>query len=418
MRRTERKKFSFVLAGVAMLFFPLADTLLCENLRVRVDEEFTVRYIYRNNIDANPYTNDGYDYYSQRLRILFGLYLPQNIEFIARLQALTKWGIKNKEEAALPYPDTSFRPWIDMAQLKLKDLVISNFPLLNVDMRFLKFNLILGRQQISVLEGLLFDDNTHGVDMCNVMATLWDKIHLRTFFGILNEDTSCRHHFQCYSIGYSFMKNVAEAAVFKETKGDITHLYAFFSVKREFVERVNYELSIMRAGSVDFFSAGQWCGKINCGYLFFLPPFYNKVKCEANFIQGLHRNYSPLYPRKWDGMESQCLGKIFAANFNSIEGINVNPEITLSGLRTFSVSAYMEIIKNLDIDVKYYGFELLELYNEKKDIGSEINISFSYSASEHLFLSFTYALAYYGRALFNAANNSSNMKWIEVKAKF
>jgi hypothetical protein len=417
MNKIKEIKFCLTLTCIFIPFFLSTGTLLSDNLRVKVDEEFTIRHIYKNNVDANPYTDDAYDYYSQRLRILFGLFLPQNIEFITRLQALTKWGVKNEKDAALPYPDTSFIPWIDTAYLKIKDLVIPNIPVLNIDTNFLKFALTLGRQQISLFDGLLFDDNTHGIDMCSVTATLWDRIQLRTFFGVVSENTSSKHHFQYYSITYSFMKNVAEGAFFKEIRGEVTHLYTLFSIKREFVERINYEISIMRAGETSL-SRGQWCGKITCGYVFFLPYFYNKVKCEANFIQGLHRNYSPLYPKKWDGVELDGLGKIFAANFNTLEGLHTNPEVTQPGLRTFSIGTYVEIMKNFCANVKYYGFELIELRNERKDIGTEIDLGFSYSFSNYLSLNFVYALAYYGKLLFNAANNGSNMTWIEVKTKF
>jgi hypothetical protein len=415
---------SSVLLAFAAVALLLAPRLLYADSLV-IDTDYRLRGISYTNLDFDAATSsDAVSYYSQRLRVSIIGKFAQGLELGSRITALGVVG-SSATIFAVPYPNTTFSPYIENAYIKLTDM--ADYPV----------DLVVGKQSLSYGDGLIIDDNGTGFNALRLVGRFEVPypVQAEIFTAKLQEGFHKDTDYDVYGAAGSiqWLKHLWEIAYFQETDKSGTmytrggNTYATSAISKQFYdlrigrreEESSYQFEIAKQGG---YLTTVSSGSINfSGLGFVLSGALNAKNTRlgnvtarallASFSGASNpleltddQAFSPDQTRRFDGLEKTGYGELFAATPLGPAFTSFIPSPQFSGTNVLSLGADFSPLYAFTFGVTYFlysasqgpsgapeasGFE--RLYGAEFSLGVELDLSAKYVLSKYTEARFSFA---------------------------
>jgi len=137
--------------------------------------DYRLRGVAIDNNDTQADTNDSLNYYSQQARVYMTGWLNENVEASLRVQSLNIWGLEGSTSPVTRYPAADGSPWIENVYVNMPNLLNKHL------------KLVIGRQPITLGDGLLVSDDRLGFNAVRAQVSLPKKMDLDLFTAKISE---------------------------------------------------------------------------------------------------------------------------------------------------------------------------------------------------------------------------------------
>ncbi len=391
-----------------------------------LDTNYKVNYINYSNLDFDSTVQDEYNHIYSNLNLSFKTQID-NLFFCTKLTSLGEWGQGGykieysssiiptqlyKWQTQIPYPQTNFVPFIEEVYLKYEYLFERiRLPYVKKKIENIKFGIILGRQEIELVNGFVVGNNGIGYDAINFLFSIDEYLYGQSFISKILTDTGKKNFFLCglmvaskYFPEFDFgVSNVLEQNdFFNETK-----LFTEFFIKRT-QEKMYYVFEyamqqgkknvndVVYNGSLWYFKAGTK------GENKFLGKSYADIVWLLTSGGDEGQIFSPSFYKRYDGLEPYGIGEFAAAGPTNLF---FDFPTGYSGMFVLGLSVTVSPWKNFSGGLNYYLYSSAEgppdkpepsstekTLGAKKAIGIEYGINLKYNFSKYTNIKFSYSL--------------------------
>ena len=418
MKFQSRILIFFALALLASIF---SINAFASSLDIETDYRLRGVSFSNTHFDSTVST-DSFSYYSQRLQLTIkGNFVP-DIEIGSKLTAV---GVAGSTSTFVPvgYPNTSMQPYVETAYAK-----ISNFAEEPLD-------LTVGKQNINIGNGMIFDDNGLGYTGFKAHARFTYHIPLETtlFTYKVSENFQPNTDKDIFGVSgsASWKDQLIELAYFQQNdfSGTIYNKGAFSMptsrIVKSFIDLrlshnekiAGYDFEIAKQGGAASSSIDttqipfDGMGYAISGKLIGEKTKLGKVKATASFAYasgddglgsiGTDKSFSPNLGHRYDGLERAGYGELEAATpldmflpapagYSGIDTLSMGAEFTPLYAWTFGVIYYLysgSIGPKGSPDAS--GLE--RLFGANFSLGEEMDLSAKFEYSKYCEIKFSFA---------------------------
>jgi hypothetical protein len=366
--------------------------------------DYRLRGVSIGNNDMDKRTKDSLSYYSQSARFYMRAWLNEDVEASFRLHSINLWGMEGTSTLATAYPKADGTPWVEEAYIHLPNMMNK------------RVNVILGRQPITVGDGMLVSSDDAGFNAIRAQVALPLKTELDVFNAKVVETLNGHKDADLQGLIFRARQDERhwELGVIQEFNGAGTNYvlgpstYTASRVERRFydlrlfgdLKDAYYKLELaMEQGEARILPAndkikikgiGQ---KIELGAQkdtekwgrFGVKAIFALGSGDDNGSTGTDESFRPTFAHRWDGLQRSGYGGHFAATLSDAYDPNApfTPGATglpagVSGIKTlgFGIFSTQKVFWTGSLD--YYTYESRTSLTGLRDLGSEIDASVTY----------------------------------------
>jgi len=431
-----------------------------------IGTEYRLRGISMSRVDYGRVPDKNYSYFSQRALAHVGGRFSPNIEIMTQIQALGVAGSSasvtdvSANPAGSRYPNTDFTPWMQWAYLKASQLY--DWPV----------DVTVGRQPITIGDGLLFSDDDLGVTGIRMQSRLpiyglrTDAFWVKAADSLRGNADTDVYAVQILkptrNIRYSFMYLAERDATGNtnyirpsENTEDLTLYPVGTDFRASKIERAFYnarvEARLAEGGFIKAEAALQ-TGRVSRssatlgntdlgGYAFLVSgglftrfSKYGPIEVHGSFglasgddgKPGKDKAFRPSFGHKFDGLERSGYGEYYGATLYDAIPSTSNPSGLppgFSGIRVIGAGVTAHPTALLSVGIDYYVYTAQEsavaqfpISSSDTSLGTEIDIGVGFAYTSYL--SFRGSAAFFTPGKAYANRDKASRFLIEAIGRF
>lgn len=381
--------------------------------------DYRLRGIMTQNNDMDNSTSDSLNYYSHSARFYMTSWLNEDVEASMRLQSINIWG---QEGSTTPlqtrYPDANGAPWVEEAYIHLPHMF------------WKKVDVVLGRQEIVLGDGLIVSDDDMGFNAIRMQAELPWRFDLDVFTAKINESlrgaedfdlngavlgTDRRHNRwefgwiqeqnradSTYVIGggtaaaNGFLRRFYDIRLYGNLKDAYYKLeYAMQSGEANMAGGTNVKLK----GHAEKLELGAQTDNVKWGR-FGVRALYALGSGDDMGTPNQDEAFRPTFSKRWDGLQRSGFGRQYAATVSDAYSNSdpFSPTATglppgFSGIKTMGLGIFSTQGVKWTGAIDYFLYNALTKPTGKNDLGAELDaaVTFRYTG----FVTFELGAAYF-----------------------
>jgi hypothetical protein len=383
--------------------------------------DYRLRGVSVDNNDLDNATNDRFSYYSQNVRAYLTSWLNQDVEASLRLQSLNIWGLEGSASAPVTrYPKSDGTPFVEEAYIHLPHAL------------WKRVDLVLGRQEIVLGDGLLVSDDDLGFNAIRARAELpWDA-DADAFTAKITEALGANDDFDLYGavLGLTREHNRWELAWVQErNNAPSPYILGASTATSTKVLRRFYDLRLfgnlkdayykaevaLQSGEAKLLS-GQEVSIKGSGHKLELGAETDDFKWGRFGVRGVYADgsgddegtpgtdeaFRPTFSRRYDGFQRVGYGSHFAATLSDAYDRSApfaaalpatGLPLGVSGIRTMGLGIFSTQGVLWTGSLDYYAYTSRTKLAGKNDLGAELDAEVVYRYTG--FVTFRLGMAYF-----------------------